>query len=300
MPDGTLTVVGTGIKLVAQTTIEAREHIRLADKAYFVVADPVTASWIRELNPLAESLHTCFAEGKPRYDSYTEVVERILESVRQGFRVCAVFYGHPGVFVYPSHEAIRRARLEGYEAVMLPGISAEDCLYADLGVDPARAGCQNFEATDFLVYRRRPDVFCSLILWQAGILGVLDHASPERRPVGIEVLKEVLDEYYPSEHPVIIYEAAQYPVCQPRIEKTTLLGLLDCSLSPFSTLYLPPAAPLVVDRKMLKRLNMKAAPLYRIREGARLHRSPASKFSRSKSRHAQNEQQSGRHRGEKF
>lgn len=41
------------------------------------------------------------------------MIERILQSVRSGGMTCAIFYGHPGVFVYPAHEAIRRARAEG-------------------------------------------------------------------------------------------------------------------------------------------------------------------------------------------
>ena len=40
---------------------------------------------------------------------------------------------HPGVYVAPSHETVLRARAEGYPARMLPGISSEDCLFADLG-----------------------------------------------------------------------------------------------------------------------------------------------------------------------
>jgi hypothetical protein len=37
---------------------------------------------------------------------------------------------------------------------MLPGISAEDCLFADLGIDPGIYGCQSYEATDFLANGR--------------------------------------------------------------------------------------------------------------------------------------------------
>ena len=66
----------------------------------------------------------------------------MLAPIRRGIRLCAVVYGHPGVFVYASHEAVRRCRLEGLPARMLPGISAEDCLLADLGVDPGVRGCR--------------------------------------------------------------------------------------------------------------------------------------------------------------
>src|SRR5205823_3853440 len=118
----------------------------------YVVGDPIAETTIVQLNPDgAESLSGLYAEGKPRIDTYSQMVERILECVRSDMQTCLACYGHPGVFVYPSHEAIRRARSEGYRARMLPGISAEDCLFADLGVDPAIGGCQSYEATDFFV-----------------------------------------------------------------------------------------------------------------------------------------------------
>ena len=82
-----------------------------------------------------------------------------------------VFYGHQRVFVHPGHESIRRAHMEGFPACMLPGISAEDCLFAELGIDPSKNGCQSFEATDFLVYKRKFDNRSSLILWQIGANG---------------------------------------------------------------------------------------------------------------------------------
>ena len=76
------------------------------------------------------------------------MIERIMIEVRAGKYVCALFYGHRGL-CYPSHNAIAIARQEGYDAVMLPAVSAEDCLYADLGVHPSVPGMQIFEATDF-------------------------------------------------------------------------------------------------------------------------------------------------------
>jgi hypothetical protein len=59
--------------------------------------------------------------------------------------------------------------LMGVSARMLPGVSAEDNLIADLGVDPA--GLQSYEATGFLVYKYRFDTSAGLVLWQVGVLG---------------------------------------------------------------------------------------------------------------------------------
>src|SRR5581483_10712284 len=142
--------------------------------------------------------------------AYEALVEEILAHVRHGFKVCAAFYGHPGEFVAPSHEAVRRARAEGFRARMLPGVSAEDCLFADLGVDPARFGCQSYEATEFLVHGRSVDPTAALVLWQLGTVGNAA-AAESAAPVGLAVLVDVLLESYPPEHAVVVYEASPYP-----------------------------------------------------------------------------------------
>ena len=67
-----------------------------------------------------------------------------------------------------------QARAEGFNARMLPGISAEDCLFANLGADPGTHGCQSFEATSFLLRKPKFDTLTHLILWQIlfGIQGI--------------------------------------------------------------------------------------------------------------------------------
>ena len=136
-----LTVVGTGFLVAGQVTPEARSARVAADKLFFLVSDPSTRVWLEGLSPSAESLYDAYAEGRPRDESYREMVERILAPLAAGQSVCVALYGHPGVFVQPSHEAIRRARAAGWEARMLPAISAEDCLYADLV--PASLPCRS-------------------------------------------------------------------------------------------------------------------------------------------------------------
>ena len=258
MVKGSLTVVGTGIKQLAQMTLESKAHIEQADKVLHVVADPVSEAWIEELNPSAESMQDLYEQGKARFEIYLQMVERILDPVRRGMRVCAVFYGHPGVFVYPSHEAIRRARSEGFSATMLPGVSAEDCLFADLGFDPSKVGCQQFEATHFLVCNRKPDIFSYLILWQVGVVGDLTH-NTERKSVHKErsrVLQDALAEYYGSEHRAILYEAAQYPICEPMIVNTTISQLAEQKMTGITTLVLPPKLEVVPDRQVIRRLKV--------------------------------------------
>jgi hypothetical protein len=254
MPSGSLTVVGTGIRL-SQISVEARASIQSADKLLFLVSDPITSSWLTEVHPRAESLYPFYSTNKLRSTTYQEMAERILSCVREGLNVCAAFYGHPGAFVYPSHEAIRRARLEGYSAKMLPAISAEDCLFADLGIDPSTHGCQSFEATDFLVYRRKFDPGVSLILWQIGLVGELGYKA-QYSLSGLRILLDVLQQSYDSAHPVIVYEAAIYPHCEPHIDRVRLEKVAECNVTPVSTLYIPPKAPATPDLEMADRLGI--------------------------------------------
>jgi len=237
MPSGSLTVVGTGIQAAGQLTAEARLAVEQADEALYLVVDPTTAAWIERANP------------KPRVD---EIVSR----VRQELHVCAILYGHPGVFAWPGHEAIRRLRAEGFRARMLPGISTEDCLVADLGIDPASTGCQSYEATDFLVRRRTIDTGALLILWQAGLVGEWRfEPTPSLR--GLPLLIERLLELYPPEHETILYEASPYPTCEPIVQRLPLHAVGEAEVAPVVTMVLPPLKEPEFDREMLERVRLR-------------------------------------------
>lgn len=258
MRPGNLTIVGTGFIAAGQTTLEALSYMRGASKLFFLVSDPVTTRWLRTLNSTAESLADAYASGRPRDQSYEQMVERMLAPVRRGKDVCAAFYGHPGVFVDPSHTAVARARAEGHRARMLPGISAEDCLFADLGLDPGENGCQSFEATDFLVHRRRYDPRSLLVLWQIGAIGVLTFRPGSLwSRKGLRVLVEELRRHYRADQEVVIYEAAPFPVCPPRIERVPLARLAKAQVTLASTLVVPPTREVRSDPDMLAKLGLK-------------------------------------------
>jgi uncharacterized protein YabN with tetrapyrrole methylase and pyrophosphatase domain len=255
MATGSLTVVGTGIQLGTHLTPEARATIEKADAVLSLVTEPIMQELIERLNDRARSMHDLYTVGESRADTYEAMTEAILAEVRAGKDVCAVFYGHPGVFVAPSHESVRRARAEGFRARMLPGISAEDCLFADLGVDPARSGCQSYEATDFLVHRRRIDPEVSLVLWQVGTVGNVA-AAADAVTTGLPVLVEVLREHYPAGHEVTVYEASPYPGFDPLVSTVRLSELAAEHVTALSTLYVPPSGKSPLDLTMIDRLGL--------------------------------------------
>jgi uncharacterized protein YabN with tetrapyrrole methylase and pyrophosphatase domain len=233
----------------------ARNAIEQADVVFVAVSDPIVELWVQQLHPDVRSLQPCYAEGKPRHQTYREMVEAMLAEVRAGRRVCGAFYGHPGVFAKVPHDAIAQARAAGFAAMMEPGISAEDCLYADLGIDPGRVGCQHYEASQLLFYRRVLDPSAYLVLWQVGIAGDRTYRRFATSAAHRQLLVDRLLETYPADHAVIVYEAATLPIAPPRMETVLLHDLAATPLHMHSTLVVPPCAPLRRDEAMLARIE---------------------------------------------
>ena len=260
--NGTLTVVGTGITAVSQLTREAEYCLYTAEKVFYLVTDPHTEAFVRRLNHSAECLkaHYEHGTGKPRLWAYQDMVEAILRPVRAGQRVCAAFYGHPGVFVYPSHESIVRARTEGYEAKMLPGVSAEDMMFADLGFDPALPGLQTYEATGFMLFKPMIDARIPLVLWQIGVVGLLT-PEPTPRRENLQALVDTLLQTYPPDHEVVLYQASAYDNVAPVLHVAALGRLAEQDINALSTLYLPPCRTAEPDAASAALLGVRVADL---------------------------------------
>jgi hypothetical protein len=152
---------------------------------------------------------------------------------------------------------MRRASREGFAATMLPAISAADCLFADLGVDPGVEGLQSYEATDFLLYRRSVETTAALVLWQVTSIGE-PRAVNEPNREGLRALTERLLELYPGDHVVSLYEASPYPIADPVVRETTLSALGDAEVSPLATLYVPPLRAPRADPDVSARLGLSA------------------------------------------
>lgn len=212
---GALTVVGTGIESTTQLSVGARAAIRAADVTFFQVADPVSGLRIRALCRNARSLAPYFAPDKQRGESYREICAVVASEAAAGKRVCLALYGHPGFYGTAAHEAVRRVRALGLSARMLPAVSTLDCLFADLGLDPARGGLQVYEASYFLRARPPLDAGATLVLLQAGILGERGNTPTPAVLERYRLLLGVLAETFGTEREAVLYEAAEYPGARP-------------------------------------------------------------------------------------
>ncbi|UXI68278.1 SAM-dependent methyltransferase [Tahibacter amnicola] len=263
MPQGKLVCVGIGMTLGSHIGPLAKSHITQADVVFAGVSDSVVEAWLRTLHPDVRSLQPFYEAGKSRRLTYREMVEAMLAPVRAGQSVCGAFYGHPGVFAWAPHRAIALARSEGHEALMVPGVSAEDCLYADLGIDPGRVGCQHYEASQFMLYRRTIDSSAYLVLWQVGLAGDRSLTRTSTGPAYRQLLVELLLEHYPADHPVVIYRAPTLPVVAPRMDSVRLCELPAAPIDAEDTVVIAPVRPLEPRRAIraqLAALDMTLVP----------------------------------------
>ena len=121
--------------------------------------------------------------------------------------VCVAFYGHPCFIAKPALDAVNQALQKKHYAKILPGISAEDCLFADLKINPGDCGYQAYEATDFLIYNRIFSPQSHLVLWQIGFVGNIGHPKYNKNKEAIIFLVKYLCQFYNLKHTIIIYEA---------------------------------------------------------------------------------------------
>lgn len=252
---GSLACVGMGMTLGSHLTPLARSHIEQADVVFAALSDGIVEMWLQRMHTDVRSLQPYYQEGKSRMQTYRQWVDLMMTEVRAGKQVCGVFYGHPGIFAWSPHKAIEVARAEGFKAHMEPGISAEDCLYADVGIDPGRFGCQHFEASQLLFYERRIDPTGYLVLWQVGLVGDRSLARFETGAAYRQLLVDLLSQDYPFDHEVIIYRGATLPIEKPRIRRIALRDLPHVPLTTEETVVLPPAETLKPNLAIQERLK---------------------------------------------
>lgn len=255
---GELACVGLGITLGGQLTALARNQLAQADQVFLHGNSPLLLDFLLTINPNVVDLQPLYRPGESRRDSYEAMIALVVQAVTEGRRVCWACYGHPAVASWPPGEAVRRLRASGYRAILHAGISADACLYADLNIDPLAHGCLQFEASQFLFYRRQVDVTAYLVLWQINITGdfTLQRLDSDRH--SLDLLVTSLCRWYPPEHQVILYEAAELAIWPHRADQLPLAALPTAELSQATTLVIPPLRRSPPDTAMLDALAVPA------------------------------------------
>jgi len=249
-----LSLVGTGIKTISHLTKESEAHIKQADIVLSLVNEPVMMEWIEKYSKKNINLDKVYFGHQKRREAYSEITDYIINKLSEHDFICIVFYGHPTVFSSPGLDAIKRAEKLGVNTSVLSAISAEDCLFSDLKINPGDCGCFSVEATDLILFNRRFDSNSHLIIWQVGMIGNYGHEKPVNTEL-VDILRDHLLLFYPENHPVYLYEASLYPGMESNITKADVGQLSEQKYTTITSLYIPPLDKGVVDNAVLKRIK---------------------------------------------
>lgn len=239
-------VVGTGMVGYRQLTRETEAAFRKSDRVYLVhyqrlVQEHIENAYDTEVITLTDEYET----GLNRVHTYERMADRVLDgATTTDGPVSFALYGHPMVFVSPAKWVVTRGPDRGLSVKVLPGISSMDCLYADIGLDPAEHGIQMFEATDLLLreYDLNPTV--PMMIWQIGSVGSILHSAAPSTPERFTPLREYLQRFYPADHTAYLLQTATYPITdsvQIEFQLDEFESIHD-QVTAVQTLYVPPVA----------------------------------------------------------
>ena len=248
-------LAGTGIKSLSHITKETEIAVQKASKVLYLVNEPIIEDWIIKEARNSESMYDLYIENDSRNKNYALIIEKILEEHKRYKNLCVLIYGHPTVFAFPGLEAIKRIEAKGSFAKVMPGISSEDCLFADLRINPGSRGCISLEATEFLLYDRAIDPSYHVIFWQIGQIGNtgLPEAGLNRRV--LSCFCERVQSIYAGDVDVILYEASLYPNIPAKISKQKISELASMEINTISSLYLPPTREMKEDKTIRDMLS---------------------------------------------
>lgn len=209
-------VVGTGMVGYRQFTREVEAAIRKSARCYLVHYQALVERYIEDdLGTPVEPLTGEYEPGEHRADTYRRMAARVIDGAEAADGpVCFALYGHPMVFVSPARWVVEDGRDRGLTVRVLPGISSMDCLYADIGLDPAEHGLQMFEATDLLVREFALNPRVPAMIWQVGTVGSVLYSSADSAPARFTPIREYLERFYPADHTAYLLQTATYPITE--------------------------------------------------------------------------------------
>ena len=253
-----LVLVGSGIKTISHLTTEVIGFIKGADLVLYLVNEPLLKKWIKKEAKEAAELDEIYFSFSKRIEAYQEIQDYILKQFKKYNLICVVIYGHPTVFASPGLDAIfqiEKKRID-IQTLVLPGISALDCLFSDLRIDPGVQGCFSIEVNDLILYLKNLDPFVHNVIWQVGMIGNIGKPTYDTDIDKLNILQGHLLKFYDEDHVVILYEASIYPKIPHKAEKVIVSSLYTKKFTPLTTLYIPPSGIGKIDKNSMRLLGL--------------------------------------------
>lgn len=208
-------IVGTGIVGVQHITREVDAVLRRSKEVLYVDNSFGICEYLEQVCLQVTNLHPiAYREGRRRIEAYNIMTAKVIEAALDHSPVTFALYGHPLVFASPPFQVLHIAPLFGLRVKVLPGISAMDTLFVDLGLDPSVQGLQMYEATDLLLRQRplQPDVPC--LIWQIGTVESRLYSESMSKPKRFTQIKNYLLKFYPPNHELVAVYSSTYPLVQ--------------------------------------------------------------------------------------
>lgn len=253
-------IVGLGMRSVDQLTREARRAIAGTKAIYLVDNSPGIARYFHDLGVEVIDLSVHYEEGKDRLQTYIEMSKDVISGAITNGPVSFGLYGHPTVFAYPPFVIKFVAESLGLTVGVVPGISAMDCMFAELMIDPATDGMQMFEATDVVIRQRQLLTDVQTLIWQ---IGALETGLYSRKSSSRDRFAKFLDhvfKFFPEDHPATAIFVSDSPLIPTIIYNFRLRELPDYAhkLHGGFTLHIPPVSSAPVrDYASLTKLKSK-------------------------------------------
>ncbi|HHT9922950.1 TPA: SAM-dependent methyltransferase [Legionella pneumophila] len=243
-----LTIAGTGIKFLAHLTTEVMGAIRSSSCVLYLLNEPAIKHWVSINSKISFSLDDIYYSCIDRMESYEKIVGFINDNLDKYDDLVLLIYGHPIVFSTISAKLINQYSENELQLSVLPGISALDCLFADLGIDPGEVGFQSYDSTIFINNDIEYSAKVPLVLWQIAAVNesriIKDKVDKSLQKKGLRNLKNRLLKKYPPNHQIIIYVATLYAGISSEIIKFNLNSLDNTLIPRLGTLYIPPITQL--------------------------------------------------------
>jgi len=238
-----LYIVGLGIMGVRQITREVDNVLRRSREVLFIDQGFGVEDYLAQAcDRVTDLFPISYRELDPRINAYDRIAAQVLRAALDHPPVTFAVYGHPMVYVYPSTQVLRAAKLLGLRVQVLPGISTLDALLIDLGLDPGFYGLQMYEATDLLLRDRpiQPDVPC--VLWQVGAVETGLHSTAPSIPARFQRLQAHLLKFYPPNHEAAAIYTSTFPLAPSNMARFPLgeFATRYPQLPQGATVYIPP------------------------------------------------------------
>ncbi|MFB6176662.1 MAG: SAM-dependent methyltransferase [Halobaculum sp.] len=261
-------VTGTGMVGTRQFTRQVSSAFEQSETVYLVHGQGTVRRQVADrYDATVVDLTDEYEEGGPRDATYERMAEAVLSGAADASEpVSFALYGHPMVYVSPAQHVVERAPDRGLETTIYPGISAMDCLYVDLHLDPAANGIQMFEATDLLLREFEPTPDVPLMLWQIGSVETELYSTADNAPERFTRIREYLQRFYPDDHTVYLLRTATYPFTDSQqlpFQLSEFEAMHD-RIGALHTLYVPPVRERPIRNEELAELVRSRDHLQRI------------------------------------